>query len=282
MIQSRTLAFVLGTIQGMPRTGWVWAVALVLVAACRPELQLKQYTTNEALYRASLGEFEHGRWDNAVTGFDKLTTDLPARDTLLPRSYWYLAEAHQHLSEYLLAAQSFNRLVESFPDVSLADRSALEAARSYRQLWRKPELDANYGETALATYNTLLALYPTSTLVATARREIADLEDWFARKSFNAGVYYMKRKAYDSANIYFRDVLTRWPSTPTARNAGLDLVESYLKIQYRDDAASVCSQLRKQFGSDREVRESCSRFPETGANAAVGGGTRSDTIPNPR
>lgn len=274
MIQLRTPAFVLGTIKAMLR--FAWAPVLLFVVACRPELQLKQYTTNEALYRASLGEFQHGRWDNAVTGFDKLTTDLPARDTLLPRSYWYLALAHQHSDEYLLAAQSFNRLVESFPDDSLADRAALEASRSYKQLWRKPELDANYGETALATYNTLLALYPTSPLVPTARREIADLEDWFAQKSYNAGMYYMRRKAYDSANIYFRDVLTRWPSTPTARRAGLSLVESYLKIQYRDDAASVCAQLRKQFGSDREVRESCSRFPETSVPV------RSDSIRQPR
>lgn len=276
MIQLRTLAFVLGTNQGMFRFARAWAVVPLLVMACRPELQLKQYTTNEALYRASLGEFQRGRWDNAVTGFDKLTTDLPARDTLLPRSYWYLALAHQHLSEYLLAAQSFNRLVESFPDDSLADRSALEAARSYRQLWRKPELDANYGETALATYNTLLALYPTSTLVPTARREISDLEDWFARKSYDAGMYYMRRKAYDSANIYFRDVLARWPSAPTARKAGLALVESYLKIQYNDDAAKVCAQLRKDFGSDREVRTSCSRFPDNSVPV------RSDSMPRSR
>jgi outer membrane protein assembly factor BamD len=279
MIQLRTPAFVLGTIQGMLRTGCLSATALVFVVACRPEMQLKQYTTSEALYQASLAEFQHGRWDNAVTGFDKLTTDLPARDSLLPRSYWYLALAHQRLDEYLLAAQSFNRLVESFPDDSLADRSALEAARSYRKLWRKPELDASYGETALATYNTLLALYPTSTLVPTARQEIADLDDWFARKNYDAGMYYLRRKAFDSANLYFRDVLIRWPASPTARRAGLALVESYLKIQYRDDAADVCNQLRKQYASDREVREACSRFPEPAANAAPGRTAKADTIP---
>ena len=33
----------------------------------------------------------------------------------------------------MLAAQSFSRLVESFPDDSLADDAALEAARSYRE-----------------------------------------------------------------------------------------------------------------------------------------------------
>ncbi len=83
------------------------AVVLVGVAACRPEFQLKNFTTNEALYTASLRAYDRHHWDNAIAGFEKLTTDLPARDTLLPRSYWYLASAHEHQDEHLLAAQSF-------------------------------------------------------------------------------------------------------------------------------------------------------------------------------
>ena len=85
---------------------------MVAAAACRPEFQIKNLTTNEALYSASLHEYQRHHWDNAITGFEKLTTDLPARDSLLPRSYWYLASSHQHQDENLLAAQSFSRLVE--------------------------------------------------------------------------------------------------------------------------------------------------------------------------
>ena len=154
----------------MHRTSWRLATALLLsAAACRPDFQLKKLTDPMTLYTASLREYQRRKWDNAVAGFEKLTTELPARDTLLSRSYWYLASAHQHLKEYLLAAQSFNRLVETFPEDSLADDAALEAARSYRRLWRKPELDPTYGETAFATYNTLLAFYPDSPLLPTAK-----------------------------------------------------------------------------------------------------------------
>ena len=137
----------------MHRISWrlVAALSISATAACRPEFQLKNLTTNESLYAASLNEYRRKHWDNAITGFEKLTTDLPARDTLLPRSYWYLASSHQHQDEFLLGAQSFSRLVESFPDDSLADDAALEAARSYSRLWRKPQLDPSYGETALAS-----------------------------------------------------------------------------------------------------------------------------------
>ena len=74
-----------------------------------------------------MAEYQKHHWDNAITGFEKLTTDLPPRDSLLTRSYWYLASAHERQGEHLLAAQSFSRLVESFPEDSLADDAALEA-----------------------------------------------------------------------------------------------------------------------------------------------------------
>jgi outer membrane assembly lipoprotein YfiO len=251
-----------GTTPDMHRMPWRHAVLalLVMVAACHPEFSLKEFTSNEALYAASLREFQHRKWDNAVTGFEKLTTDLPPRDTLLPRSYWYLASAHQHLSEYLLAAQSYSRLYESFPEDSLADDAALESSRSYARLWRRPQLDPVYGETAIASYNTLIGLYPNSPLVKIAEREIADLENRLAIKDFEAGDYYVRRKFYDSGIIFFKDVLTKYGNTPTARIAEMRMVEAYKAIKY-PDAADHCARLRARFPNDREVERVCQGVP---------------------
>jgi outer membrane assembly lipoprotein YfiO len=234
---------------------------MIGVAACRPEFKLKDLTTNEALYTASLGEYQHKRWDNAISGFEKLTTDLPARDTLLPRSYWYLATTHERVGEHLLAAQSFGRLFDSFPEDSLADDAALEAARSYRKLWRKPQLDPTYGETALASYNTLIGLYPQSPLIPQAQKDIAELEDWFARKDYDAGNYYLKRKLYDSGIVYFKDAITKYATTPTAHDAALRMVEAYKAIKYLDDASDLCAQLAQRYADDREVRRVCVGVP---------------------
>lgn len=231
--------------------------ALLLLAACHPDFEITKYPTNEALYRAATEEFARGRWDNAVAAFEKLTTDLPARDTLLPRAHWFLARAHQQKQEWVLAATSFSRLAESFPDDTLADDAALEAARSYRKLWRKPALDPTYGESALAAYNTLLGLYPTSPLVPAARKELADLEEMFAQKNYLSGMYYFRRGGYDSGIIYFKDVVNRYPTSPSARLAQLRLVESYKKIRYKEDAVEACVALRKSFPDDAEVRAAC-------------------------
>lgn len=233
-------------------------VALLFAAvACHPDFQLAQYPTHEALYRAATKEFDAHRWDNAVLAFEKLTTDLSARDTLLPRAYWFLARAHEEHGDHILAATSYSRLVESFPDDSLADDAALASARQYWQMWRKPALDPTYGETALATYTTLLGLYPTSPLVPVAKKELAQIEDQFARKNYLTGMYYFRKGGYDSGIIYFKDVLTKYPTSPTARDAQLRLVDAYKAIRYKDDAVDACAVLRKTYPDDAEVRMAC-------------------------
>src|SRR5687768_4449637 len=87
------------------------ALVLGLAAACSPSFRVAQYPTNEALYAAALNQFQDRKWDNAVTAFERLTLQLPPRDTLLPRSHFYLGMAHKGRREELLAAQSFVRLV---------------------------------------------------------------------------------------------------------------------------------------------------------------------------
>lgn len=257
------------------------AALLVLAgaAACRPEFDLKKYTSNESLYDASLHAYNRHKWDDAVSGFEKLTTELPPRDSLLPRSYWYLASAHDHMDEHLLAAQSYDRLVQTFPDDSLADKAALETARSYRKMWRKPGLDPTYGETALASYNTLIGLYPSSPLVATAQKEIGELENWFAIKDFDAGMYYIRRKDPYSSIIYFKDILTKYANTPKAYDAALALVDVYKDVKYRDDASDMCTQVRQRYPNDRRVVETCKGVPNAPTQAKADSGQATASKP---
>src|SRR5258705_11714175 len=92
------------------------ATLLLLVAACHPDFEITKFPTNEGLYRAATEEYARGRWDNAVSAFEKLTTDLPARDTLLPRAHWYLARAPHQKGEGGLAPPRSSPLAERFPD----------------------------------------------------------------------------------------------------------------------------------------------------------------------
>ena len=244
-------------------TARVLAAVVVALAACRPDFELKRFTQHAALYQASLRELQHRHWDNAVAGFERLTIELPARDSLMPLSLFHLGKARQGKKEWLLAAQAFTRLTESFPDHEFADDALYEAGISYARLWRKPQLDAQYGETAISTLRMMQGMYPNSPLNDDAQREIDRLTDWLAIKTYETGMFYMRRKAFDPAIIYFKDVLRLFPSTPTARTAALKLVAAYREINYREEAAEECERLRQTYPGAADVREACGTAPAT-------------------
>lgn len=233
-------------------------VAAVLVAGCHHHgFQLLKFPSHQALYDASVSELQKHKWDHAIAGFEKLTTDLPARDPLLPRAYYYLGEAHMGKHEYILAAQSYSRVAENFPEDTLADRSTYNTGIAYGKLWRRPGLDPQYGETARSTFQSFLAAYPDSPLRDSAQMQIDKLDEWFGIKGYNNGVTYYKRKAYDSGIIYFRDVVKQYPKTDAARKSQIRLVQSYRAIKYKEDVAETCGTLEKNYPKDEDVQKVC-------------------------
>lgn len=235
------------------------ALALgVLTLGCgKPFVEQITRLSHEELFRVALREYEEKDWDNAVIAFERLTLNLPARDTLLPRSYWYLARTHDEKDEYLLAAQTYTRLTESFPSDTMADDALLAAGRAYARLWRKPSLDASYAQTALSTLQLFQDLYPSSDLGAEVRQEIDRLLAMLAAKDYETGVFYLRRKAYDPAIIYFKDVIERYPNTPATRDAYLRLVEAYRAINYREEARETCAAFRQAYPEDGDGRSLC-------------------------
>ena len=231
--------------------------ALIALTGCYKAFNLRQYPNNEALYAAGVQQLQQKKWDYAVQIFEKLTLELPARDTLLPASHFHLAEAYSQRGEHLLAAQSYARLAESFATDSLADHALYRSGREYQAMWRRPVLDPQYGSDAVATYELLLGLYPESKWKDSATAQLNVLQEWFATKDYESGMHYMRRKAYDSAIIYMRDVVTKFPNTARSRDAYLRLAQAYEAIRYKDDKADVCKTLREKYPTDPEVAAAC-------------------------
>jgi outer membrane protein assembly factor BamD len=233
-------------------------LALVATTACRGAFDPKVYESKpETLYAASMKQFNSHHYDDAVKGFELLTHDLPARDPMLPLSYYYLGQSQEKQGDHLLAAQSFTRISESFPDDSLAPQAMLAGARAYSKMWRKPELDPTYGGSAMTTVQSLVELYPDSHLVPEANVLLAKLDNMFAVKDLSVGEHYIRRGAYDSAIIYLKDVIKLHPNAVATRTAYLQLLIAYRQIKYTADANDLCAAALKAYPNDREVRQQC-------------------------
>ena len=248
----------------------MWLGVAVAIAGCSPGFQPRNFANPEALFRASVLEYQLKHWDNAQTGFEHLTNDLSARDPLLAPAYYYLALTHERRGQFLLAAQAYERVTDGFPDDTLAPVAMLGVGRSYQKQWRKPALDPESGQKAVSILRALLTSYPdASKEIEESKARIAELEEWFARKDYETGVHYVRvRRAIDPAIIYFKDVVTTYPNTKVARLAWLRLHELYTKIRWKEDAAETCTAMLKAYPADAEVREKCGTAPSSAATPA--------------
>lgn len=238
----------------------------LFLAACKPAFNAGNYPTPEALQVAAMAEYNAQRWDNAVKAFERLTAELPLRDPRAAAAHFYLARSQEKHGDNLLAAKSFSRVYEQYPQDTLADKALFASGMAYKKLWRKPVLDAEYGDNAITQFQTLQALYPNSPLLPQGNAQLALLDEWFATKDYETGYHYLRRKAYDSAIIYFKDVIRLHPAAKKTKAAYLRLHEAYRAINYKDDARELCDAMRKAYPADREVLASCGAAPATATN----------------
>jgi len=242
-------------------------LALLLAAplACKPPFDPKIYPNADKLYQVAMAEYKARRFDNAAKAFEKLTLDLPARDPRLPLAFYYLAQSQEKNGENLLAAGTYNRLIDAFPQDTLVDDALYLSGQAYEREWRHPELDATYGKSAITAYESLLTSYPDSPFSKRAQDRLTRLDEWLAEKDYNTAYLYLKRKAYDSAILYLKDVIRQHPNAKKTRDAHLRLLEAYRAIKYTEDARDLCDAMRKAYPNDRDVREDCGPAPATPA-----------------
>jgi outer membrane protein assembly factor BamD len=248
-------------------------VPFVLTAGCArhrapatvtPTNQVALTATPEAidsLWGQAMAQFRSGHWDKAATAFERLSLEFQPGDPRGPRSHFFLAECHFATKEQLQATREFRKVSDETPNDPLAPEALLRAADAYADLWRRPELDPTYGQTALATYQELINRYPGTSAATRAQAKIQDLNERFAIKTYKAALYYLRFKAYDSAILYLKNLLTTYPKSSVAPEALLRLVEAYRTLGYQEDLKETCGYLQRFHPDTPGAAQACPRPP---------------------
>ena len=83
------------------------------------------------------------------------------------------------------------------------------------------------------------------------------MQNQFAEKTYKNGMFYLRRKAYDSAIIYFKDVIANYPNAVRAPDALLRLVDSYRAIGYKEELQETCAHLHRFYPKATGLDRSC-------------------------
>lgn len=229
----------------MPRSRIAALSVLVAVACHHGPARVASGPTPEQTQARATQAFRHGDFRRAQDLYQRLLFDLAPGSPQLPEVRYFLAESNFQLGQLIEAAHQFRQVADQFPESPYAPVALLRAADANMRSWHDPDLDPSYGQAALAIYQELQGRYPESDAAARARLQAGRVRAWLADKSYNNGMFYLRRRAYDSAIIYFKDVIASYPETPRVADALLRLIDAYAAIGYTSELRETCDNLRR-------------------------------------
>jgi outer membrane protein assembly factor BamD len=217
--------------------------------------------TIDSLWRNAEQAVRRGKWGEAEKLLNRVVLEFSPGDPRIARAHFWLGEALFALGRQLEAAREFRKASDETPNDPIAPEALLRLGDVYADLWRRPELDPTYGQTAVSTYQELLNRYPGSSPGKRAEQRIAELNERFAYKAYKAALFYYRLKAYDSAILYLKDLVATYPRAVVVPEALVKLVEAYRKLGYREDVQETCGYIRRFHPKASGAGEVCPRVP---------------------
>lgn len=120
---------------------------------------------------------------------------------------------------YYEAEDAFNKVISSYPDSEWAQAAKFQIASCRQAVSRGPAYDQGAAKEAREKYETFVKEHPEASLSSEAEKNIKKLKEEEAEANFNIAKFYEKQKAYQSAKIYYEDIINKTPDSPWAQKA---------------------------------------------------------------
>jgi outer membrane protein assembly factor BamD (BamD/ComL family) len=134
--------------------------------------------------------------------------------------------------DYPAAVQAYNVAADRYYDQpQVASEAIFRAGLAYHKQAQTADRDQTTAEQAIAKFTDFMALYPNDSRVPQAQKTIVALRSEQARGNFDIARFYEKRKKWDSARIYYNEVLLQDPNSPYATEARQRIDQLKLRIQ---------------------------------------------------
>lgn len=164
-----------------------------------------------------------------------------------------LGMAHMAKREYATAASNFQSFVNDFPFHELALQARFQTCEAYYLLSPKIPLDQEYTRSAILYCQSVGEYYPGTEEGRIAAERVQELTTKLATKVFDTGMHYVRRGAFDSAIVYLNEVANNYPQTAVAPAALSQLVDTYTRIGYVEDAAEARERLIREYPRSPEA-----------------------------
>lgn len=156
--------------------------------------------------------------DRAIEIYKKVVDNAPYGN-LADEAQFNMAEALKRSERYDEAITALQKLLDDYPTSRFVDRAQYELAFCAYKASLKPAYDAEPTDKAIKAFKEFSQSSKNDKLAEEAEKTIQRLKDRAAEKSMLTARFYESQKHYESAVIYYKDVLQRYPDSSFANEA---------------------------------------------------------------
>ncbi|HRT08404.1 MAG TPA: outer membrane protein assembly factor BamD [Candidatus Paceibacterota bacterium] len=137
-----------------------------------------------------------------------------------PQAQLKVGAAREKQRKYPLAAKAYELAADRYHDrPQVAAEALYRQGLAYQKQAKTAEYDQNAAAQAIASFTDFMTLYPQDSRVPEAEKIVAALKTEQARGSFQTAQFYEKYKKWNSALIYYGDVVWKDPNSEYAARA---------------------------------------------------------------
>jgi outer membrane protein assembly factor BamD len=236
------------------------------VSACGGGLPFPGMEGDE-VFNLGLQAYQDGNWSEAIKAFERVL--VTPGFTRNPEARMYMARAYFGDEKYILARSEFQRVLDRYPADTVAPHASLGVCEAYAKASPILQRDQTPTENAWQSCGNVARDYA-GTLVGLRAAEVQlEMYDKLAEADYARGKHYFKRRLYDSALIFYEDVLSKFPDSRWAPWALFDIIKTFEKIGYEVDAIEYRRRLLETY-PDSEAAKAVSGTAEGGGTDAGG------------
>jgi outer membrane protein assembly factor BamD len=228
-------------------------LALATAAACasntRGAVPAGTAEPDKFLFDKGTDALNNKKWLSAREFFKQVTetyTASPYRpDAKLGIGDTYLGEG---TSEALvLAINEFTEFLSFYPTNRRADYAQFKLGMAHFRQMRLPQRDQTETRAALKEFETFVARYPSSSLMAEGKAKLRETRDRLSEADYQVGYFYYRQKWYPGAIDRFKSVLKDDPGFTNRDSVYFYLADALVKVKLPAEALPYLEKLVQEF-----------------------------------
>ena len=232
----------------------ILVVAILIISACGDKNVITETGDRskdaKILYREANNALEAQEYKKAATLFSRITYEFPYY-SLANKAHIMEIYSNYLLKDYDTVIFSVENYVKTHPVSPYISYAYYMKALAYYAQIALPQRDQSTTRKAKEAFKDLISRFPNSQYAKDAQAKLVLVDDHLAAHEMVIGRYYLNKKEMPAAIKRFKNVVSKYSTTPQVEEALFRLVEAYLFLGIKDEARKYAATLGHNYPSSR-------------------------------